>query len=226
MASYDEYIKRLQQSNRKMSYRGFVKLRLRDSEGELKNALARAKRDALFGDIGYGTAAERIADTGLSANTGYSEYLGTLSKQKNAMAVSNVQNTYKAEAAKAASEYSEYEKDFAAAQSKLLTSVMKDIDTLSLNSYDDMLKYAIGAGLSTEYAKTAADTAYSAKVENMRQNVIDAIVTRGYGKSKTYDYAIKLGFDENIANELADYAQKLRDGELTSDYLNGLKNNK
>ena len=87
-----------------------------------------------------------------------------------------------------------------------------------------MLKYATGAGLSAEYAKTAADTAYATRQETLRQNMLTMIVERGWGGTKTYEYAIMVGLEEKIAKELSDYAKKLQATDLSSDYLNQVKN--
>lgn len=222
--SYEDYLKRLKRASRKVSYGNFVKERLRDSTEELKEALARAKSDALSSSVGYGRTAESLSGKGLLQNAGYSEYLGELSRKNYEAAVADAEKKQKDERLTAESEYKEYERDYNDNQKKLLTQVTKDIDKLSITSYRDMLDYAAAAGLSEDYAKSAADTAHAVLTERLKQKVIDLIVNKLYGEKKTYDYAIKIGLDEAVAKELSEYAGELRKSELNGDYLAGLKN--
>ena len=222
--SYEDYLKRLKRASRKISYGNFVKERLRDSTEELKAALARAKSDAFSSSVGYGKTAEALSDKGLLENAGYSEYLGELSRKNYEAAVASAEKKQKDEQLAADSEYKEYERDYNDKQTKLVSKVIKDIDKLSITTYNDMLDYAAAAGLSEEYAKSAAGTAHAALTERLKQKVVDLIVNKLYGEKKTYDYAIKIGLDESVAKELSEYAGELRKSEINGDYLAGLKN--
>ena len=222
-ASYEDYVRRLQQINRRMSYKDFAKFRLKDSTDELKTAMKEANAAAYRADRDYGVRAESLSSRGLK-DTGYSEYIDSLAKGAAAKAKNDAVGKYENEKREAFSEYDEYNEEYEAAQKKLFDSVLGKFGEHSLKTYDEMFKYAVGAGLSTEYAKTAASTGYAAHLENMRHQVVDLIVRRGIGRKEAYEYALKLGLDESVATELGEYAKRLRENELVSDYLDKFKN--
>ena len=175
----------------------------------------------------YGRNAERLAGAGLG-NSGYAKYLNSLAAKRMNTAVASAERKAGESAATEAVEYEKYldgmEKDRQKAYDKAVKSIKSD----NLTAYDAAYERAISLGLDEESAKKAATEASTAVKQTLRQKLLTEIATKRMTSEATRAYALTLGLDEDVADELAEYAHSLNesvDSEGMSDtYLNYLKN--
>ena len=111
---------------------------------------------------------------------------------------------------------------------KLYEKTIKSIETDKLTSYEAAFNKAISLGLDEESAKKAATEATDAVKETLRQKLLGEIATKRMTSEATRAYALTIGLDEEVANELAEYAHRLNESTgsegMTESYLDYLKN--
>ena len=112
-------------------------------------------------------------------------------------------------------------------------NAVKSIKSDKITSYNLAYDKAVELGLDEESAKRAAKEASDAVKSSIRQKLLTEIATKRLTSEATRAYALTLGLDESIADELAEYAHKLNESvdsdgmsETYLDYLKNLLNKK
>lgn len=175
---------------------------------------------------GYGKNAEDLAGSGLG-RSGYAEYLNALARNKKKSIEAAASLTEQKSAARGMKEYEGYldeiEKDSLEKYEKAVRSIQSD----SIVAYGAAYDRALSFGLDEESAKKAATEASNAVKSNLRQKLLTEIATKRMTSEATRAYALTLGLDEEVADELAEYAHKLNESVdsdgMTDSYLNYLK---
>ncbi len=198
------------------------------SSPSIKRAEAVTKADTSYRTAlaGYGKNAESLAGAGL-ARSGYAEYLNALAEDKKKSAVTGAALAEQKSVAKGLKEYEGYldevEKDRLEKYEKAVRSIQSD----KLAAYGAAYDRALSFGLDEESAKKAATEASTAVKSTLRQKLLTEIATKRMTSEATRAYALTLGLDEEIADELAEYAHKLNESVdsdgMTESYLNYLK---
>ncbi len=176
---------------------------------------------------GYGKNAERLADIGLE-RSGYAEYLSALAKGKQNSAAASAALAEAKSTAKGMKEYEGYLNGIEKERLKTYEKAVKSIQSDNLASYEAAYERALSFGLDEESAKSAATEASKAVKSTLRQKLLTEIATKRMTSEATRAYALTLGLDEEVADELAEYAYKLNESVgsegMTESYLDYLKN--
>ena len=220
---YGDYLKLLGRGGEPVGYSEFVRDALKKIEKNYNTALADAKLTGISQSASYGSRAESLGSSGLLGG-GYAEYLSEAAKSAERSAISAAADTRDKDTATARSGYRDYLKKFTEGQQKLYSKVVSDMTASDMRDFGDLIEYASGAGLSAEYALSAANAAEAAITEKLKKSVINAINSEGYTERESYDYAIALGLPMDIAKQLSEYAKKIHDEKINDDYLSGIKN--
>lgn len=176
---------------------------------------------------GYGRNAERLAASGLN-NSGYAKYLDTLAKKDRESAVSSAVLNAEKDAANQRTAYEKYLNEIEGDRQKAYEKAVKSIQSDNIALYSTAYDKALTFGLDEESAKRAATEASNAVKTTLRQKLLAEIATKRMTSEATKAYALTIGLDEDVADELAEFAHKLNesvDSDGTSEsYLNYLKN--
>lgn len=175
----------------------------------------------------YGKNAERLATAGL-ARSGYAEYLNSLAKGRLKSAATGAELTEAKSAAKGMKEYEAYLEGIEKERLKTYEKAVRSIQSDNLASYEAAYERALSFGLDEESAKNAATEASKAVKSALRQKLLTEIATKRMTSEATRAYALTLGLDEDVADELAEYAHKLNESVssegMSESYLDYLKN--
>lgn len=189
-------------------------------------AITRADTSYRTSLSGYGKNAERLASTGLG-KSGYASYLDSLAGDKHRSAITNATLTEQKEAAASIKQYENYLGDIEADKLKKYEKAIKSIQSDNLAAYSAAYDRALSFGLDDESAKKAATEASSAVKSTLRQKLLSEIATKRMTSEMTRAYALTIGLDEEVADELAEYAHKLNESVdsdgMTESYLDYLK---
>lgn len=195
----------------------------------VKKAEAITKADTSYRTSlsGYGKNAEQLSNAGLK-ESGYAKYLDAMAKQKRGNATAAAELNAEKSAAVEMKEYEGYLDKIEGDKLKLYERAVKSIQSDSLTAYGDALKKAISLGLDEESAKKAASEATGAVKAALRQKLLTEVATKRLTSEATRAYALTVGLDEDVANELAEYAHRLNESTgsdgMTESYLDYLKN--
>ena len=195
----------------------------------VKKAEAITKADTSYRTSlsGYGKNAEQLSNAGLK-NGGYAKYLNAMAKQKKESAMDAAALSAGKSAAVEMKEYEGYLDKIEGDRMKLYEKAVNSIQSDNLTAYDDALKKAITLGLDEESAKKAATEATGAVKSDLRQKLLTEIATKRLTSEATRAYALTIGLDTDVADELAEYAHKLNESTgsdgMTESYLDYLKN--
>lgn len=189
-------------------------------------ALTRADTSYRTSLSGYGRSAEALANAGLN-KSGYAEYLNSVAKGERTTAIGNADLAKHKSEAEDMKKYESYldgvENDRLERYEKALRSIQSD----SLAAYGAAYERALSFGLDEESAKKAATEASGAVKSTLRQKLLSEIATKRMTSEATRAYALTLGLDEEVADELAEYAHKLNESVdsdgMTESYLDYLK---
>ena len=196
---------------------------------EVKRAEAITKADTSYRTSlsGYGRNAEQLSGAGLK-DSGYARYLDAMAKQNKESAMDAAALGAGKSAAKEMKEYEGYLDKIEGDRLKLYERAVKSIESDGLASYGDALKKALSLGLDEESARKAATEATGAVKATLRQKLLTEIATKRLTSEATRAYALTVGLDEDVANELAEYAHRLNESTdsdgMTERYLDYLKN--
>ena len=176
---------------------------------------------------GYGKNAEKLSNTGLKGG-GYAKYLDTLAAERKKNATDAAALSIGKSAAKEMKEYEGYLDKVEDERLKLYEKAVKSIESDKLTAYKAALNKALSLGLDEESAKKAATEATDAVKETLRQKLLGDIATKRMTSEATRAYALTIGLDEAVADELAEYAHRLNESTgsegMTESYLDYLKN--
>lgn len=195
----------------------------------VKKAEALTKADTAYRTSlsGYGKNAEKLSGAGLNGG-GYAKYLDTLASERKKSATDAAALYAGKSAAREMKEYEGYLDKLEDERLKLYEKTVKSIETDKLTSYEAAFNKAISLGLDEESAKKAATEATDAVKETLRQKLLGDIATKRMTSEATRAYALTIGLDEEVANELAEYAHRLNESTgsegMTESYLDYLKN--
>ena len=175
----------------------------------------------------YGKNAEKLSNTGLKGG-GYAKYLDTLAAERKKNATDAAALSIGKSAAKEMKEYEGYLDKVEDERLKLYEKAVKSIESDKLTAYKAALNKALSLGLDEESAKKAATEATDAVKETLRQKLLGDIATKRMTSEATRAYALTIGLDEAVADELAEYAHRLNESTgsegMTESYLDYLKN--
>lgn len=176
---------------------------------------------------GYGKNAEGLAASGLS-DSGYAEYLNALSKSARDTELARAALTEGKSAARDMKDYQTYLDGIEDERSRLYEKAVKAIESDKLAAYGAAYDRALALGLDEESARRAATEASSAVKSALKQKLLTEISTKRMTSEATRAYALTVGLDEEVADELAEFAHKLNESTdtdgTTESYLNYLKN--
>lgn len=175
---------------------------------------------------GYGRSAEGLANAGLD-KSGYARYLDSVAKSKRNAALSAASLTEQKDKAVGMKKYESYldgiEDDRLESYEKAVRSIKSD----NLAAYDAAYDRALEFGLDEKSAEKAAAEASGQVKAALRQKLLGEIATKRLTSEATRAYALTIGLDENVADELAEYAHKLNESVdsdgMTESYLDYLK---
>ncbi len=222
-SNYGDYIKHLKINNEPLDYSAYVKSQLASIEKSYADAVSDAKFNLATSSVGYGKSGERLGSRGLLGG-GYAEYLSGISKNKYLGELSDAAELREGDLKAARQGYRDYITKYNSAQQKLYLRVVSDMTASDMRNLGELIEYANRAGLSNEYALSAANAAASAITERLKKSVIDAINSEGFSERESYEYAVSLGLSAELARELSDYAKRKNDIQINDDYLSGIKN--
>jgi hypothetical protein len=190
-------------------------------------AAARAELAYRTSLSGYGKNAERLSNAGLR-DGGYAKYLDELAKQRKQGAADTAALNAGKSAAKEMKAYEGYLDKVEQEREKLYSGAVKSIRSDKLTSFNAALKMALSLGLDEQSAKKAATEATDAVKAELHQKLLGEIATKRMTSEVTRAYALTIGLDEQVADELAQYAHKLNESTgsegMTESYLEYLKN--
>ncbi len=220
----------LKDKSAELGVKGYAKwLSERGSDTEVKRARAITRADTSYRTSlsGYGKTAEELATSGLN-NSGYAKYINTLAEgARNEALESAALSTGKG----IARDMKAYEKYLAQAENdrlKAYENAVKSIKSDNITSYNQAYDKAVELGLDEESAKRAAKEASDAVKSSLRQKLLTEIATKRLTSEATRAYALTIGLDESVADELAEYAHKLNESVgsdgVSDTYLDYLKN--
>ena len=176
---------------------------------------------------GYGKQAESLAGVGLQ-NSGYAKYLDTVAKKSRDGATRTAALNAGKSAAREMTAYEEYLDGIENERQKAYEKAVRSIQSDSLAAYGEAYERALTFGLDEESAKRAATEASGAVKSTLRQKLLSEIATKRLTSEATRAYALTVGLDEDVADELAEYAHRLNESVdsdgMSETYLNYLKN--
>lgn len=176
---------------------------------------------------GYGKGAERLANIGL-AGSGYAKYLDTVAKERQKSALGSAALAEEKSVARGMKDYEDYLDGVESERLKLYEKAVRSIQSDNLATYGAAYERALTFGLDEESAKRAATEASNGVKATLKQKLLTEIATKRLTSEATRAYALTIGLDQEVADELAEYAHKLNEsvesGETTESYLEYLKN--
>ena len=225
----------LKDKSAELGVKGYAKwLSERGSSTGIRRAEAITRADTSYHTSlsGYGKNAERLATAGLN-NSGYAKYINTLTEGARKEALASADLSAGKSMAKDMKAYEDYLNQAEDDRLKAYENAVKSIKSDSITSYSQAYDKAVELGLDEESAKRAAKEASDSVKSSLRQKLLTEIATKRLTSEATRAYALTIGLDESIANELAEYAHRLNESvdsdgmsETYLDYLKNLLNKK
>lgn len=216
--------KSLTESNE--GYSAWLKKNGADSAEIVSNGISSALASLKKASAAYGKNAEKLSSMGLS-NSGYADYINSTAKRAYADRLSTLGADYARNEAKNLNSYESYLQEKNQEYRKTLDTAIKSLKKSGIMDYQKAYEYALTLGLSESDAKGAAEESTSALIESTRKKVIENIILNHLGSVQTKEYAISLGLDESLANELGEIAYDLNEsvenGKYSESYLDYLR---
>lgn len=184
-----------------------------DADAAYGTALSRAELLRLTAAPTYGAMAEKLAG-GRQERSGYAEYLRGVAEGGYKKNLRAAEDTFDSIAKENSEGYKSYAEAFDKNQSKIYTSVVNALERGSIKDYYDALDYAKAAGLTDELAERAAKSGSEARITRLKNEAIEAVYAYGLDNLEAYEYAKKLGIDEDGAKDISNYAWKIRDRRI------------
>lgn len=217
-------------SNTAKDYQSWLKLNGIDSGRIYGEGIRAAESDYQRARAEYGSNAERLHELGLSGS-GYSDYIsaaafGAAQKKK-----SDALDAYAENERKNMGSYYDYLTKQQSDATSLYKSVSADIISNRMINYDDAYKHAIGRGMDEESAAALAKQASEIAKKQLREEVGRTVINQNLTPSQAERYALYLGFSEEEAKEISDFAKNQQsylihpDGQSYLDYLKDKLNN-
>lgn len=227
----EDFIKSyLKDKSAELGVKGYAKwLSERGSDTEVKRAAAITRADTSYRTSlsEYGKNAERLATAGLN-NSGYARYINTLAGNTRKEALKGAALSTGKSIAKDMKAYESYLDQAEEDRLKAYENAVKSIKSDKITSYNQAYDKAVELGLDEESAKRAAKEASDAVKSSLRERLLTEIATKKLTSESTRAYALTLGLDETVADELAEYAHKLNESVdsdgMSEAYLEYLKN--
>ena len=215
----EKYIQNKAKSETAESYRAWLEKKGATPKLDYSENLRKITESYNRSKAVYGTNAERSANLGL-ANSGYRDYLSQAAKEKFAADKTDTMRKFQSSEQKNRSAYSEYISKIMNSEQKDYQTIIKEISNYGVIDYDTAYRYAVSAGLSGDEAKSAAKNASDLSKNKLRISIMRSVISKSLTAKETKEYALSLGFSEEEANKIAQYAENINDYvDLNFDFI-------
>ena len=177
----------------------------------------------------YGTLAEKLSKSGLSGS-GYEEYLKRESKRARDSALLLSESDAAENEARARVGYEKYVSEYEKLQGKISDAVIEHFSEGGSVSLEEAYSYAVGRGLSEEYAYYTAAAAVRSASEVAVKKIIAFADKHHLTAKQARRYARNSGLDERYVKQVYEAALSLSEEERVkystmspNDYINYIK---
>lgn len=227
----DTYLKNKKLDNEAKSYADWLERNASDPSEDYEQQLRQIETDYQRAQPGYGARAEELGTRGL--NGGYADYLSGKAYATRQQLLDRARRQYRQHTRETRKGYAQYLDEYRTAQQSATRAAADSIRSSGSLDYNTAYQYALSVGLNDENAKAAATEGIGAAKDVLRKKVFALIDAQSLSRPRAIAYALNLGFSEEEANEIGNYAYQMQrpvsgasyEGEDFTDYLNRLAQN-
>lgn len=165
----------------------------------------RIRTEEKTGGAGYGALGESLAEQNLE-QSGFAAFLAEKANKSMQNSLSSLEESKRLRAAENEASYEKYLTDYAEKKVKLREDVIEKIRTGGILDAETAYRYAESRGLSEEEALAAAESGNAAAKAALTEKIYRFALEKNLSKKQATAYALALGFSEEEADTLGNYA--------------------